>query len=1046
MATELSLDEIYGTTPSPRSSASKWQIDPAVQAARDAEAAGILQQELRDPRVTGDPEMRAATVKTLARVQPGAKPQVPTELNLDEIYSDGGSTSQKPPAKSEPAAPAKLPYRKQLMQNLKDSGKEVASIGDMVISLPWGLASAVGSLGMYAEMQALGLDRRGAAEASREFGDHIAGAAPKPLTALVNSLANKEGEEPTPTTVEKAMEKMVGWIEKGATIVDKKTGGALTKDEVMMEANLLMNALGAKALTGATKRGGKPTEQAKVEAPAVETLPVEQVRNPTNLGEVRRAHTMGEKQMARVQQKYKEFVEAQTAAAKPTVAEGAVAALPEEAPVKMPEAQSGKASTELLTGIATAGLGGLAGWNLSEDGSLGGAIFGALATGALGTSAGRAVLKRAAEAPDYALGAVSTRLGNIHPSLKRSLRDHELTVFKRLEESNTTILPFLTEVGRLSNKAREDVSLAVYNRTPANLATQPKVQAVFPAVQQQLAKIETELKSLGRFGQGLADYFPRVVSDLDGLKAHLGGNYAQGIDAALVKAEAQMIQKQNRGLTDVERSIVVNQYLAAPTSTSHLPGFAKPRAVPQVTRDMLKFYEPVDVSLLRYTSAAIADVAKAKFFGKDLVTKKKNGRLFTNLDGSIGNMTARLLKSGQIDQKQALQLRDMLKARFEGGEQSMTPVLAATRNLTNMALLGNITSAATQVGDSLMVVYHFGVVPSVKGVAQKIMGRSKVTPKDLGLVNHVAEELADKGFTGKALQKTLAMSGFKAIDMFAKGVTLNAAMTEGARAVRSPKGELRFRQQYSAAYGTDINQLVKDLKSGKRTDLTDSYAFSRLSDAQPVSKAEMPEAYLRHPNGRLLYQLKTYMLKQTDIVRRDAYQEIASGNPVRIARGVKNLLALGTMYALANVPGDILKDVISGRPVELPDQYDLFENVLQTFGVNRYTQERLGQGKVVETVQQMVTPPVRVIQDVVTGKERSVAYAPLVGRAIYDRELGGNEKREIAENRSKFGPGKPLSPEAKKYLREERQRRQKEKREAAFNSRMQHYKKQAGLE
>ncbi len=687
----------------------------------------------------------------------------------------------------------------------------------------------------------------------------------------------------------------------------------------------------------------------------------------------------------------------------------------------------GRIENDLLIGIAAVGLGGVLGYHLSDEGNLRGAIYTALASGVLATSAGRAALKRAIASPDFALGVISTRLADIHPSLRRALRDHELSVFKNLEKSNNTILPFLKEVGRLGKSAREDVSLSVYNRRPVGLARHPDVQKTFPAVQRQLADLEGELKGLGRFGEGLIDYFPRVVSDLEGLKTFLGKGYAEGIDSALVQAEAKMIKQHHRGLSEVERSLVVNRYLTSPDSFSHPPGFAKPRAVPEVTREMLKFYEPVDVSLLRYTSAAINDIAKAKFFGKDLATKKKDGRLYTDLDTSIGNLTSRLLLEKKIDQGQAMKLRNMLKSRFEGGEKGMTTYLAATRNLTNMALLGNLSSMATQIGDSLTVVYHFGLVPTVVGVATKLIGKSKVTPKDLGLINHVAEELSEKGFTGKALRKTLALSGFKAVDMFAKGITLNAAMVEGARSVRSPKAEARFRRQYGEAYGEDINQLVTDLKSGKRTDLTDSYVFSRLSDAQPVSKAEMPEAYLKHPNGRILYQLKTYLVKQTDVVRRDVYKEIASGDPVRIARGVKNLLALGMVYALANAPGDVVKDILSGREVHFPDSLDLLENVFQTFGFNRYTQERLSQGRIVETGQQIATPPMRVIEDVAEGKERAIAYAPLVGRPIYDRYFGGNEKREIAQNRSKFGPGKPLSPEARAYLRRLRYEAAKER-------------------
>ena len=114
-------------------------------------------------------------------------------------------------------------------------------------------------------------------------------------------------------------------------------------------------------------------------------------------------------------------------------------------------------------------------------------------------------------------------------------------------------------------------------------------------------------------------------------------------------------------------------------------------------------------------------------------------------------------------------------------------------------------------------------------------------------------------------------------------------------------------------------------------------------------------------------------------------------------RGSKNLAALGTMYALANVPGDVIKDWLAGRPIDPLSTPKLVENVLQTFGINRYTQAKLGQGQVAETAIGMATPPVRVLQDMAKMDARSVSYIPGAGRTVYERYLGGNERKKIAE-------------------------------------------------
>ena len=37
----------------------------------------------------------------------------------------------------------------------------------------------------------------------------------------------------------------------------------------------------------------------------------------------------------------------------------------------------------------------------------------------------------------------------------------------------------------------------------------------------------------------------------------------------------------------------------------------------------------------------------------------------------------------------------------------------------------------------------------------------------------------------------------------------------------------------------------------------------------PINSTEMPLKYLKHPNGRVFYMLKTFTIKQFDVMRRD---------------------------------------------------------------------------------------------------------------------------------------------------------------------------------
>ena len=703
--------------------------------------------------------------------------------------------------------------------------------------------------------------------------------------------------------------------------------------------------------------------------------------------------------------------------------------------------QGGSASPELLKNIAVIGGGAAAGAWLDDSQPLRGAIAGTLAGLALGTAGGRTILKEIIKSPDVALGAISTRLGNIDPSLKLALRRHEMNVLRTLDRTNDQILPFIQAIDKLPKPIAEQAARALMNSDTAAINAIPELRATYPGVAKALGTIKQELLALNRFGEGVVDYFPRLVKDLEGLKKHLGQIYSEGIEKALLTAEANMIRKEGRSLTDVEQSLVVNRFLFASDKQAFQPGYAKSRRIEQITPDLQKFYEPPTESLLRYVSGAITDVQAAKFFGKDLAKRNQGGKSYTDIDSSIGNLTARLQGEGKLTREQGVELRNILKARFEGGDKGMSTVLANARNLTNTALLGNVASAATQIGDSLFTVYHQGAVPTIQAVAQRLLGKQKLTAKQLGLINHVAEELAGQSATGAVLQKTLKYSGFMAIDMFAKGLNLNAGLIKNTKLAQTAAGQKVLWDRYGRAFGDDMPQLIADLKARRMSDNVETLAFSELSDAQPISKAEMSEAYLRHPNGRILFQLKTYMVKQVDIVRRDAYQKIASGEPRKILEGSKNLAALAAVYALANVPGDVVKDILAGREIDPFTTPKLVENVLQTFGLNRYAQERLSQGNVVGTVQDLVTPPVRVFQDIgktanslLKGESdyKGLSYIPLAGRSVYERYLGGNERREIAEKKLE-NAGLPkderklLSPEAKEYLAKKRLERAERK-------------------
>jgi len=659
--------------------------------------------------------------------------------------------------------------------------------------------------------------------------------------------------------------------------------------------------------------------------------------------------------------------------------------------------QSGKIDADAVIALGALGSGVALGAYLDSDNPIRGAVLGAAGVAGFGAMA----KGKPGNALDYTLGLVSTRLGSISQPLLRRARDYERVVMERTDKALDAVTPFIKGIRKLPAATAEALNLALLRNDPGEIATaikgNPVLVAGYRQVQNLLAAFRAEQIGMGRFAAGVNEYFPRVVKDLEGLKEALNQPMRTHLETLLAKAEAEMITTRGRGMTDVERSLVVNRALQTSPPNAALPGFAKARSV-DVTADLAPFYLTPTESLLRYIVGAVEDAEIAKFFGKDLASKKlANGQMATHVDKSIGNLMDSELKAGKLSPKQQLEIESILKSRFKQGEEQMGGFFQDVRNATNLGLLGNFASAATQIGDSMMTVYHHGLMPTLGALRMELTGSSQITPKEFGLVNHIAEEMGSARLSGKAVQATFKYTGFSAIDQFAKRLNLNAGLIKNQRLAQTAKGRAALAERWGQAFGPEFPQLLQDLAAKRMSEPVKSLLFSELSNTQPITKLEVPQAYLAHPNGRILYQMKTYMLKQIDVVRRDAYQEIAKGNYVK---GARNLVGLAAAMSLANIPGDLVKDMLAGRPIDL-DKIDYVENLLQNFGINHYTMGKINRETLAKGIKEFavgaVTPPSLSMLSDLDKPERMIKYIPGVGRPLYDREFGGNEARKWAE-------------------------------------------------
>lgn len=662
---------------------------------------------------------------------------------------------------------------------------------------------------------------------------------------------------------------------------------------------------------------------------------------------------------------------------------------------RFPWNQRGSIDPDLAKKLGAGAAGAAIGAYLDKDERLGGALAGGV-LGVIGATAmarpkGRNIPTN--RGLDYLGGNLSTRVGNLGEmgeAIKLRLRGFEAGVMRETKAVTDKVGPFLKDLKGLPGVVKEQVSLALlqqdFTKVRQLLAGSSQMVRDFDVVQQVLKDFETVHKQLGRFKQGITDYFPRIVADYEGLQKHLGTQAASNLDDWLNKAEKAMIKAENRLLTPVEESILINRYLLAEAPLSSLPPHLRQRTVKQVTAALQPFYEAPEVSLSRYVHAAVQDIEMAKLFGKNLkLSKASHGTRAINIDESIGAFVRDAKQAGHLTSAQEAQLKEILTSRFGPGEQGARPGYQHIRNVANMGLLGNFVSAATQLSDMPMAYYAFHLRSTLSAVGKTLTGKA-IDPRDFGLANHISEEFATAVSSAKALQKMFKYSGFSAVDMAGKKIILNAALDRYQRMAQTPKGQARIAEKYQAAFGSDFADLMRDLRNKTKSENTDLLLFSELSDLQPVSKMEMPQAYLDMPNGRLVYMLKSFMLKQVDIVRRDMFQEFVKPGLEHKQRALANLTRYAITVGVAGATVQMVKDLILGKPLKAPEWDDVALNLVKTFGWSKYTIDKAKSGRPMEAVVGIVMPPYAMFDDIIRRDPKAIAYLPPVGKIVYERK------------------------------------------------------------
>jgi hypothetical protein len=412
---------------------------------------------------------------------------------------------------------------------------------------------------------------------------------------------------------------------------------------------------------------------------------------------------------------------------------------------------------------------------------------------------------------------------------------------------------------------------------------------------------------------------------------------------------------------------VISRYLSGKGGKKNIQiaGSAKARTRETVSEAQLSAYQDQWNATHKYIKESMEEVQRYKLFGT------KNIDVDGDIDKTISNYVAQEKHAGRLKGEAIDDIQPLLAARFIDGPKQMDKYLAITKDVGYMTLLGHPTNAIRQLGDLAFSAYENGTVNTTRGLWSTLNKGRYMSPKEMGLLDNVAEEFASDTVAKRGTDFAFKYSGFRAVDAMGKGTLANSTIHKFATGSMSTKGRAEFMKKFGAYLGPeDAARALDEFKAFKMgkiekpTQLMKDVAFIKLARIQPVDLLEMPKGYLQNPNGRMLYMLKSFAIKHMNVIRQDIFKEIRKGNRAKglnkvkhYNKAMKNLLVLGSYFTGINMGADKLIDLAYGRDKTLEETFHT--NLYRATGfLSKYDVDQMGRdGDVYSWAVALPVPP-----------------------------------------------------------------------------------------
>ena len=604
------------------------------------------------------------------------------------------------------------------------------------------------------------------------------------------------------------------------------------------------------------------------------------------------------------------------------------------------------------------------------------------------------------------LGNLSTEIGFVHEGLRHAVKRLDMDtaismkhgldvkdifkgVYKGLAKEDQTKLNIA--LGNGNKKSIDDILSRSTSSGESKATVQKQMDDYFKDVYNR-----SEVAGMGI--KQIDNYHPMEVKDYHVFARHMGFN-PNYVDESLSKAIKKKYKDAGGEITGVKSHTtlkeaedfltndeivnVLNKALATPfksagKSTSHMKG----RTIEVYNSENIKFYKDPIETFANYVTSMEPKIQETMFFGGRQGAAELPHSAF--LARSIGGLTKRLLDNGEIIPDDLARLEELLTARFVQGTRAPAKFITGTKNILYSATLGNPLSAMTQIGDVGSAAYINGVMETLRTTPIVMAGKGIFKMEDFGL-NNIVQEFEHLGKTARILDVSLKWSGFKAIDRLGKEVLLNSTIHKYGKMAKTVKGRKELVAKYRDAFTpSEMNRVLDDLQKGNHTQDVKYLMWHELTRVQPVSLSEMPVSYLRNPNARMFYMLKTFTLKQLDLMRREAYQKIKSGD---VVGGMSNLTRWTGILGLSNATVEQSKAWVRGEDVEFGDMF--YAQMFRNYGLSQYVLDQIKRGQPVLAATTLAMPPIGigddVVQDLVNFGDtfKSLKHVPVFGKGMY---------------------------------------------------------------